>query len=531
MTKTWNDVNAIYQIYPLSFLDSGAKGTGDLRGIISKLDYLSSELAIDAIWISPFFTSPMADCGYDISDYREVNPLFGSLEDFRELLRAAHDRGIKVMIDLVPNHTSDQHKWFKGATSSLTNEYRDYYVWRDPASDGGEPNNWLSMSGGSSWQYDLLSGQYYLHTFMKNQPDLNWDNESVRSEMHEVMRFWLDMGVDGFRVDAVWPLSKDPDFKDDPINPHFEGPTGHYGNFVHANCKCGPNLHQYLQEMTDIVAGYDDRFMIFEYYPDQMIGPANPQYYDLMRLNPLTTSTFYFEAMNLPFDATVFRENLKTFYEGIPQNSRVILCFGNHDQPRMASRFGEAQARILGVLQLTLPGMPTVYYGDEIGMKNVLIDPSDLRDNFDSIGGMGGRDPERTPMRWNRSMYAGFSVAQPWLPVGPDLDNINVEDQKNDNGSFFHLYKSLLELRRANDAFRLGDICFSDDTDILDYQISRGSDTYRVMLNFTDHQVKRYLTPWSTMVCSTDPSSAPRINDDSSVLLSAFEAIIVKLPN
>ena len=251
MAKRWNDIGSLYQIYPRSFQDTNGDGIGDLNGITARLNYLSC-LGIEAIWISPFFTSPMTDFGYDVSNYRDVDPDFGKLDDFRKLISEAHARGIKVMIDLVPCHTSDQHPWFVESRSSLDNPKRDYYVWHDPKPDDSAPNNWLSQSGGKAWTLDETTGQYYLHSFLYTQPDLNWDNPTVRREITDVVRFWFDMGVDGMRVDAIWGISKDPNFGDDSINQNYYHGPDQYGSFIHDHCKYGPNFSRYLRELASV---------------------------------------------------------------------------------------------------------------------------------------------------------------------------------------------------------------------------------------------------------------------------------------
>jgi alpha-glucosidase len=406
-SKPWRDVNAIYQIYPRSFQDSNGDGVGDLRGVINRLEYIhghKDSLGIDAIWFSPIFTSPMADMGYDVSDYCDIDPLFGTLEDFKELIQKAHENNINVMIDFVPNHTSDQHPWFVESRSSRTNDKRDYYVWRHGRADGSPPNNWLSIFGGSAWEWDEGRGQYYLHTFLKEQPDLNWDNLVVREEMKQVLRFWMELGVDGIRADAVRWISKDPELRDDPINPGWnKNANTPFDSLLHKYSRFWKSLFPYLREMTNVLAEYDNRIMIFEDYPDGGYS-TKEQYLGFYNINPEIGMPFNFEGLWTEFYADAFR-TFVTEFQGMlePEIHRPVYCFGNHDQWRMVTRYGgEEQARLVALMQLTLPGLPTVYYGDELGMPNSPIKHEEIQDlsAFSAGDDSVSRDPERTPMQW-----------------------------------------------------------------------------------------------------------------------------------
>lgn len=479
--RTWRESNAIYQIYPRSFQDSNGDGVGDLNGITSRLDYLSTTLGVDAIWISPFFSSPQQDFGYDVSDYCDVDPSQGTLKDFKRLLDEAHRRDLKVMIDFVPNHTSDQHAWFQEARSSRDNPKRDYYVWRD------QPNNWISLAGGSAWTYDETSSQYYLHSFMSSQPDLNWDNPAVRDEMKNVLRFWLDMGVDGFRVDAVWPLSKDPDFVDDPVIDDSLS-DDNFGKYIHSKCRNGPHLHKYLTEMSDVVAEYDDRFMVFEYYPEHYLGDNMRQIHDIHAINPAVSSPFFFDGIHAPWHAEKFGKLLSDYIYGLSDTARPVICFSNHDQSRMVSRFGRSQAKVLAMMQMTLPGTPCMYYGEELGMRDVDTSAEATRDKFEANSDMGGRDPYRTPMQWDGGRGAGFSTSRPWLPLPADYAADNVAAEIADKSSFLNYYRKLIGLRRGNSAlisggFRLVDV---KNGYVLAYERSSDQESYLVLLNFAD---------------------------------------------
>ena len=361
MTVWWKR-GVIYQIYPRSFQDTNGDGIGDLKGITARLDYLTW-LGIDAIWISPIYPSPMADFGYDVSDYCNIDPLFGSLDDFDELVTSAHARGIKVILDFVPNHTSDRHPWFLESRSSRTNPKRDWYIWRDGKADGSPPNNWLSQFGGPAWTFDAATGQYYLHSFLREQPDLNWRNPAVREAMYDVLRFWLERGVDGFRVDVIWLLIKDAALRDNPLNPNYRPTEPGIHRVLQLYSSDQPEIHDVIAEMRAIVDRYDERVLIGEiylpieklvaYYGKDLGGAHLP---------------FNFQLIHAAWRAPVIAK-LVTDYEGaLPAGGWPNWVLGNHDQPRIAARVGEAQARVAAMLLLTLRGTPTMYYGDELGI-------------------------------------------------------------------------------------------------------------------------------------------------------------------
>lgn len=532
--KKWTETNALYQVYPRSFMDTNGNGVGDLQGVIDKLDHIKGapgSLGIDAIWLSPFYPSPQADCGYDVSDYCDVDPLFGDIETFQRLLDEAHRRDIKVLIDFVPNHTSDQHEWFRESRSSRDNPKRDWYVWRDPKDDGSEPNNWLSMAGGKSWTLDEATGQYYLHSFMREQPDLNWKNPDVREAMTNAMQFWLDKGVDGFRIDAIWVLSKDEGLPDDPLNPDFHAEGDHYGNFIHSSCKDGPELFKYLRVMTDTVAEYDNRFIVFENYPDDKLGKVSDQYRRFYELDQRVSAPFYFEGMHLPWSDESARQFLRDFMQLIKPGDVPIFCFGNHDQSRLAQRFGREKARLIALMQMSLPGMPTVYYGEEIGMQDVDIEAQWLKDKFQDHNAMGGRDPERTPMQWNDAEKAGFTTGEPWLPLADDYRDYNVEKQNDDPGSFLALYKNLIALRNRDDTMIRGTLQLLDcgNKPVVVYERSSEQSRYMIVLNFADSEQEVFVSYTASIVCSTNPDSLPRISGSGEVKLRPFEGIIARL--
>jgi alpha-glucosidase len=443
---TWWRYGVFYQVYPRSFQDSNADGVGDIKGIIDRLPYLLA-LGIDAIWLSPIYPSPMADFGYDISDYTGVDPLFGTMRDFDALVTAAHATGLKIILDLVPNHTSDRHPWFIESRSSRDNPKRNWYIWREPAADGGPPNNWLSEFGGSAWAYDDATRQYYYHAFLAEQPDLNWRNPEVRLAIHEVMRFWLRKGVDGFRVDVIWHLIKDEKFRDNPPNPDYREGRRPHEKILTRYSTDQPEVHDVIAEMRRVIDEFDARVLIGEiylpldrlvtYYGKDLAGAQLP---------------FNFALLSAPWNARGIETIIAEYEAALPAGAWPNWVLGNHDRPRVASRVGPARARVAAMLLLTLRGTPTLYYGDEIGMHQVAIAPDQVRDPFEkNVPGIGvGRDGCRTPMQWNATAYAGFSTATPWLPLADDFPHENVANLDADARSILSLYKALIDLRKKS---------------------------------------------------------------------------------
>ena len=420
----WWQRGLIYQIYPRSFADSNGDGIGDLQGIISKLDHVRW-LGVNAIWLSPLYSSPMVDFGYDVSDYTDIHPIFGTLKDFDALLAAAHRRGLKVILDFVPNHTSNQHPWFLQSRSSRHHPKRDWYLWRDPSANGGPPNNWLSTFGGSAWEWDAGTNQYYYHAYLKQQPDLNWRNPDVQSAMHRVMRFWLERGVDGFRVDVIWHLIKDELFRDNPVNPDYRPGQWPYQELLATYTTDRPEVHDIIAGMRRILDEYDDRMMVGEIYlPVERLVT----YYGTGGSG--THLPFNFQLIELPWHAGTIAGAVDAYEASLPSNGWPNWVLGNHDKPRIASRIGPAQARVAATLLLTLRGTPTLYYGDEIGMQDVAIPPELVQDRE----------------RW---IYHGATLAA-GLPRLP-----NPQCGHGATGSDFYagaLYRRLLELRRAEPA-------------------------------------------------------------------------------
>ncbi len=480
MFVSWWQRGILYQIYPRSFLDASGDGVGDLRGIAMRLPYLV-ELGVDAIWVSPIYPSPMADFGYDVSDYTDVDPLFGTLADFDELLAAAHACGLKVVLDFVPNHTSDHHPWFLEASASRDNPRRDWYIWRDPAPDGGPPNNWLSNFGGSAWQLDPRTGQYYYHAFLKEQPDLNWRNPKVRVAMYDVLRFWLKRGVDGFRVDVLWHLIKDDQFRDNPENPHYRPGDPPITRQLAIYSTDRPEIHEVVAEMRRVLDEHKDRVLIGEIYLP--VERLVPYYGSALQGAHLP---FNFQLILAAWNARGIASLINEYEAAVPPGAWPNWVLSNHDQPRIASRIGIPQARVAAMMLLTLRGTPTMYYGDEIGMRNVPIPPELTQDPYEkNVPGIGvGRDPARTPMQWDASPNAGFSRARPWLPVADDYPVVNVQALSEDPRSILTLYRQLIRMRRTEDAFSIGSYSAAAMTgDLVAYLRTHGERRFLVALN------------------------------------------------
>jgi alpha-glucosidase len=508
---TWWQRGIIYQVYPRSFMDSNGDGTGDLAGITSRLDYLEW-LGVDAIWISPIFPSPMADFGYDVSDYTGIDPVFGTLDDFDRLLAEAHRRGLRVLLDYVVNHTSDRHPWFLASRSSRENPKRDWYIWRDPKSHdargatagrrprGGVPNNWLSAFGGSAWEWDAATGQYYLHTYVKEQPDLNWANPQVAAAMLDVLRFWFDRGVDGFRIDALRQVGKDPEFRDNPPNPEWTPEHRPYNALLPVYSADRPENLDVVARIREVADAYRDRVLIGELWvPIERLMA----YYGLRGLH----LPFNFHLITTPWTAPAISVLIEQYEAALPPDAWPNWVLGNHDRSRIASRVGPAQARVAAMLLLTLRGTPTIYNGDEIGMHDVPIPPDAVRDPFErNVPGRGfGRDPERTPMQWDGGPHAGFSTETPWLPIADDYQTVNVAAQRTDPRSMLALHRSLIDLRRATPALAVGTYrrLYSDD-DLLVYMREADGARREIALNLADRpRVYRRSEPAARILLST----------------------------
>ncbi|HLM66623.1 MAG TPA: alpha-amylase family glycosyl hydrolase [Longimicrobium sp.] len=521
----WWQRGVVYQIYPRSFQDSNGDGVGDLRGIVQRLDYLRW-LGVDAVWISPFYPSPMRDFGYDVTDHQAVDRVFGSLVDWDRIVAEAHARGIRVIVDYIPNHTSDGHPWFVASRAARHNRKRDWYVWRDAAPDGGPPNNWLSAFGGSAWEWDEPTGQYYLHTFLREQPDLNWRNPAVELEMLDVLRFWLARGADGVRVDAVQVVIKDAEFRDNPPNPDYvEGVDDPYDALLRVHSADRPEVHALIARMRELVEQYGDRVLIGEIYNsvDRLMA-----YYGEGGRG--VHFPYNFQLIKLPWDARAIDAAVRRYESLLPPGAWPNWVLGNHDRHRVASRVGPAQARVAAMLLLTLRGTPTVYYGDEIGMHDVEIPPDRVQDPWEkNLPGRGlGRDPERTPMQWCADPHAGFTTGEPWLPVADDFASNNVHAQRVDPGSMLTLHRALLDLRRREPALHVGDWAPVDaDGAVLAYTRSHGTTRFLVALNLGREPASLDFDGTGSAVLSTLSGAAERVQ--GRIELRGDEGVIVRL--
>lgn len=492
--EEWWKRAVVYQVYPRSFQDSGGDGVGDLPGVLSRLDHVQ-ELGADTLWLSPIYTSPMADFGYDVADYTGIHPEFGTLDDFDALVAGCKSRGLRLLLDLVPNHTSDRHPWFVSSRSSKSDPKRRWYHWRDPGPDGGPPNNWMSVFGGSAWELDSATGQYYYHAYLKEQPDLNWDEPGVRAAIREAMRFWLDRGVDGFRVDVIGHLSKDPLYRDNPPDPSNPGrllPSYTYDRDE------GRAPVEFLRSVLD---EYDGRVMIGEVY---VPIPRLVRYYGWGCHLP-----FNFRLIQLPWKADVIRAEIAAYEAALPPGAWPNWVLGNHDMPRIATRAGARQAPVAAALLLTLRGVPTIYQGDEIGMEQVPVPPDRIRDPVERTRGPGhGRDGCRTPMQWNGAApHAGFSTVEPWLPLAGDWRARNVDAQRRDASSPFAVHRRFLALRRAEPALSLGSLELLPSPDhVIAFSRAHGGRRFACVHVLTSQPAEIRLPSPGKIVVSTDPA-------------------------
>jgi glycosidase len=529
-TVPWWKEAVFYQIYPLSYADSDGDGYGDLRGITSKLDYLRNTLGIDALWLSPFYRSPMRDWGYDVSDHTDVDPVFGTLADAKDLIERAHAIGIKVTIDYVLNHTSDQHPWFEESRSSRDNPKRDWYVWRD-GRDDGPPNNWVSVFSGPAWTYDDTTGQWYRHTYLKEQPDLNWRNPEVVEAMLDVARFWLDLGIDGFRVDAAHQMMKDVRERDNPpVPPDYRRPykdMGEYDNFIHLYDFGQPDVHDAHRRFREVVDSYHrDAVTVGEIHIFDL--PEWAGYYgeNLDQLH----MPFNFHLMAAEWNVPSIRATIESVLWNVPVGGWTNWTLGNHDEIRLATRLPAGHERLAAVLLLTLRGTPYLYYGDELGMKQRSVSGLDARDPWGSAVEWLSRDGCRTPMQWTAERGAGFTTpeARAWLPITDDFGTVNVESQLSDPDSILNMYRRLLALRRESEALRIGSYLTNPAStdDVLAYRRESDNETMTVVLNFS-HEPRTLRLPSGGVAFSTlDPERSDRIRGE--IELSPVEAVVVR---
>jgi alpha-glucosidase len=497
---SWWQRGVIYQIYPRSFQDSKGDGIGDLNGIAARLNHLV-RLGIDAIWMSPIFRSPMADFGYDVADHCAIDPMFGTLADFDRLIAAVHAEGLRIILDFVPNHTSDRHPWFVESRSSRVNAKRDWYIWRAPRSDGGPPSNWLSEFGGPAWTFDEATGEYYYHAYLKEQPDLNWRNPGVRAAMLDVLRFWFERGVDGFRVDAIHHLIEDDQLRDNPPDPNWREGMSPARRLIRVHTMDQPEVHEAIAAMRQIADSHGDKVMIGEaYLPiDRMMA-----YYgvDLTGFH----LPFNFHLMSTPWTPTAIAALIQAYERALPDGGWPNWVLGNHDRSRVASRLGSEQARVAAMLLLTLRGTPTIYQGEEIGMSDVVISRDRIADPWEkNVPGLGlGRDPVRTPLPWDAGENGGFTKSRPWLPLGPDHAQVNVETEAANPRSMLTLYRALLALRKSEEALVSGQWePVAAGEQVLAYVRRHGSRAVGVALNMTARASEASIAGPATVLLST----------------------------
>lgn len=558
MHKKWWKESVVYQIYPRSFMDSNGDGIGDLQGIISKLDYLK-KLGVDVIWLSPVYESPNDDNGYDISDYQAIMREFGTMGEWDELLKEIHHRDMKLIMDLVVNHSSDEHKWFVEAKKSKENPYRDYYIWRK-GKDGKEPNNWYSNFGGSAWQYDEQTDEYFLHLFSKKQPDLNWENPKLRNEIYEMMQWWLEKGIDGFRMDVINFISKPEEMPDgEPkLGKKYASGSKYYRN--------GPRIHEYLQEMNEKVLSNYDVMTVGE-MPG--VTPDLAEIYT-QEENKELNMVFQFEHMGLdngpngkwdlkPLDLLDLKKNLTKWQKALEDKGWNSLYFNNHDQPRIVSRFGNdgdlrvESAKMLATLLHMMKGTPYIYQGEEIGMTNVQFDSiEDYRDIeihqfyqeqledgmpvekiMESIYAKG-RDNSRTPMQWDHTKNAGFSTGIPWIKVNTNYKKVNAEDAIADPDSIYHYYRKLIKLRKEHEVIVYGsyDLLLEDHKEIFAYKRSLNGETLVVFCNFSEKEIElefsqEYSSGSAVMLISNYQDTDEKL--ESTMVLRSYEVRVYLL--
>ncbi len=493
ITDPWYRRAVLYQVYPLSFADSNGDGFGDIPGIIKHLDYLnngtSDSLGVDAIWLSPVYVSAMADWGYDVADYTSIDPRFGTMADFDRLLSEVHRRGMKLMMDFVPNHTSVLHRWFMQSREGHQSPKRDWYIWADPAADGGPPNNWLSDFGGPAWTLDERTGQYYMHTFLAEQPDLNWRNPKVREAMLDVLRFWLGKGVDGFRADAVYGLVKDAKLRDDLPNPNYRvGVTNPVDELLRVHSAGQNELKQVLGSFCDVLAEKENTFLLSEAY---LNIPGLHQLYGACIKHPIH-APMNFNLMKLTWGAQSYRSFIDHYEASLGPNDWPNYILGNHDRPRLASRVGPERAKLLAMMQLTLRGLPVIYYGDELGAMDAIVGQDQIRDKLElRLPGLSlGRDPARSPMPWTAENDAGFTTGVPWLPFSREANRLNVEVEERDPDSPLGMYRHLIRLRKDCPALSVGDYRSLQLENPYVYGYIRETELQRiiVLLNFDKHE-------------------------------------------
>ena len=552
MKKTWWKEAVVYQIYPRSFMDSNGDGIGDLKGITSRLDYLKY-LGIDVIWLSPVYQSPNDDNGYDISDYQAIMSEFGTMEDFDEMLAAAHERGIRIVMDLVVNHTSDEHKWFVESRKSRDNAFRDYYIWREGKDAQTPPNNWGACFGGSAWQYDEETAMYYLHLFSKKQPDLNWDNPKVRQEVFDMMTWWCDKGIDGFRMDVISMISKTKEMPDGEV----QGLYGSFGPY----CVHGPNVHKYLQEMNGKVLSKYDIMTVGETagvtteLAKQYAGENAHELDMVFQFEHVEGDGKYGKWTDEKLPLTTLKKTMSRWQTELYGAACNSLFWDNHDQPRAVSRFGddrpqfrEASAKMLATCLHMQQGTPYIYQGEELGMTNYPFEsPADFRD-IESINAYRewcaegplshedfwpcmlykSRDNARTPVQWDDSPQAGFTTGTPWIAVNPNYKEINAKAQTADPDSVFHYYKKLIALRKENPIMVYGkyELLLADSEELFVYTRTLEHEKLLVVCNFCDHETA-FTVPEEFVGAPCLISNMENGYDRPEMTLKAYEAFVL----
>lgn len=534
----WWKTGVIYQIYPRSFMDSNGDGIGDLAGVLSRLDYVQS-LGIDVIWFSPIFPSPMRDFGYDVADYVDIHADYGTLEIFDKLLVEAHSRNIKVILDLVPNHTSIDHAWFQESRSSRDNPKRDWYIWRDPKPDGSEPNNWLSYFGGPAWTFDPHTEQYYMHNFETGQPELNWRNPEVEQAIFDSIRFWLRRGLDGFRIDVVDRLLKDDQFRDNPTTKIERELGGAQFAQERLYSEGAPGTHDLMKRLRAVFDEFPSVVSVgevsFALTPDELASFYGKQVDE--HTGDEIHLPFNFGLLDKKWDAQVFRDYINQYDAALPSYAWPNYVLGNHDVPRINGRYGKEIARTAGLLLLTLRGTPTLYYGDEIDMVNTPI-PEDRMLDPQGINKAGfNRDECRTPMQWDASHQAGFSTAdETWLPVAPDYVTNNVESQSADPDSTLNFYRRALAYRRASPVLQSGryySVETSADDKVFTFWRRYNDQECLVLLNFSSDTIDVNLSSpvQGKVALSTHRNHEGTMIDGARVTLAPHEGIVIEVTN
>ena len=525
--RPWWQTGVFYQVYPRSLQDSNGDGVGDLPGITSRLDYLAG-LGVETLWLSPIFRSPMADFGYDVSDYEDIDPLFGSLADFDHLLAEAHRRGLRLILDFVPNHTSTAHRWFQEARQSRDNPKRDWYIWAGPKPDDSPPNNWLSYFGGPAWTFDAATGQYYLNNFDPSQADLNWRNPAVKAAMFDALRFWLRRGVDGFRVDVIAAMLKDPALRDNPLDPDWKPGDNPIWRVRRVYSEQAPGIHDLIAEMRAVIDEFPGRMMVGEipYTTD----PALQVSFFGTQDKPEAHQPFNFAFIMLPWTAPVVRDFIARYDAAVPAWGWPTYVLGNHDQDRLVTRIGAEQARVAALFLLTVRGAPYIWQGEELGLPNGEVAPEDYQDPQGINLGIS-RDMCRTPFHWNGGPNAGFTTGKPWLPIASTWRTLNVEAEDADPRSSLTLYRRLLALRRAHPALHAGTMTLLETPlPVVAWLREEDDERFLTLLNLSGeaHLVSHPALGEGEIVLSTALDRAG-VADLAALTLRPNEGLLVKL--